>query len=357
MSDEYRQSPRLRVGLHHQRAANTERRITMDALFEKIAQIKQAILQGDVSALWEMSEHSLTKAFEALLLMIVCYLSGKYLSRLVSAPISSRIDQTLGRFVEKLVYRGCLACGVLLVLAYFGVQSASLAAVLAATGFAIGLAFQGTLSNFASGILLMVFRPFKVGDQVVAGGITARVHEIDLFNTIVDTPDNRRLIIPNNSISSNTIENVTFHEHRRIEIPVGISYSADMDRTREVLQAAIKAVPEGIYEDELKPSQVLLVGLGPSSVEWIVRAWAPTADFSIVRDRLIYQVKKQLDLAGISIPFPQLDIHLSTGQALLQRLQDQPVGSDHEQSLRPTIGESTRDRQRMTPRRSDGQAA
>jgi small conductance mechanosensitive channel len=183
----------------------------MDAILNNLSDIKNSVLAGDWNALWQMGEKSLINAVEALLLMLVCYFLAKYLSRAIANPISRRVDQTLGKFVEKLVYRGCLGCGLLVVLAYFGVQSTSFAAVIATMGFAIGLAFQGTLSNFAAGILMLVFRPFKVGDLVVAGGVTARVQEIDLFHTIVDTPDNRRLIIPNNSIS--------IKHHRECNVP------------------------------------------------------------------------------------------------------------------------------------------
>ncbi len=119
--------------------------------------------------------------------MFVCYLLGKMLSKLIARPINQRVDMTLGRFVEKLIYRGTIACGFLFVLSQFGVKSTSFAAVLAAMGFAIGLALQGTLGNFASGVLLLFFRPFKVGDMVVAGTVTGSVTEIDLFTTAIDT--------------------------------------------------------------------------------------------------------------------------------------------------------------------------
>lgn len=282
----------------------------MDAILKNLSDIKTAIVSGDWNALWQMGGQSLIKAIEALLLMLVCYFVAKYLSRAIAHPLSKRVDQTLGKFVEKLVYRGCLGCGLLIVLAYFGVQSASFAALIAAMGFAIGLAFQGTLSNFAAGILMLVFRPFKVGDLVVAGGVTARVQEIDLFHTIVDTPDNRRLIIPNNSISSNTIENVTFHPHRRIEVPLSISHDANLDATRTVLTRALEATPEVRHAEEHLQPQVLIVGITNISVEWVVRGWAPTADFAVVRDKLIYQIKTHLNQAEIAIAAPQMEVKL-----------------------------------------------
>jgi small conductance mechanosensitive channel len=161
----------------------------------------------------------------------------------------------------------------------------------------------------ASGILLMVFRPFKVGDMVVANGIAAKVHEIDLFTTSVDTPDNRRLIIPNSVIAGHTIENVTYHPLRRVDVPVGVAYSADMDETRATLFSAIDAISDSIVQNEEQKSQVVLLGLGASAVDWKVKVWAKTDEFSEVRDRLVYSVKSQLDARGIPIAFSQLDLH------------------------------------------------
>lgn len=324
----------------------------MDAILNNLSDVKNSVLSGDWNALWQMGEKSLINAIEALLLMLVCYFVAKYLSRAIANPISSRVDQTLGRFVEKLVYRGCLGCGLLVVLAYFGVQSTSFAAVIATMGFAIGLAFQGTLSNFAAGILMLVFRPFKVGDLVVAGGVTARVQEIDLFHTIVDTPDNRRLIIPNNSISSNTIENVTYHPHRRIEIPLSISHDANLDATRAVLQRALDSTPEVQHSDEKLQPQVLIVGITNISVEWVVRGWASTPDFPIVRDKLIYQVKIHLTQSEITIASPQMEVKLKenssqktmTGRSLLR---------EPDSAISPFDDSSAFSRNRLTPRRAE----
>jgi len=280
-----------------------------DFLSRGVQAIKK-LAAGNFDGLVELGDVSIVPAIKALFLLGIFYFAAKYLSRVVAAPIYRRLDQTLGRFVEKLVYRGMIGCGVLFVLRYFGFQSTSFAAVIAAMGFAIGLAFQGTLANFASGILLMVFRPFKVGDLVVAGGVTAKVYEIDLFTTVVDTPDNRRLIIPNSAIAGQTIENVTYHPLRRIEVPVGLSYSADMDASRAALWQAIEAISNDIVANEDRKSQVLLVGFGTSTVDWVVRVWAPTPDFHPTRDKLVYSIKRNLDRSKIPIAFPQLDVHV-----------------------------------------------
>ncbi|MGB7325309.1 MAG: mechanosensitive ion channel domain-containing protein, partial [Rubripirellula sp.] len=200
------------------------------------------------------------------------------------------------------------------VLSKLGAPLGGLAAMLAAAGFAVGLAFQGTLSNFASGVLMLVFRPFKVGDVVNAGGVMGKVNEIDLFTTTLDTPDNRRIIVPNSSISGGTIENISFHQHRRVEVLVGVDYNADLDQTRAALDVAVSHISEAVIQGEGRGAQVILSDLGASSVNWKVRAWVASKNYWPIHEALTAQVKRQLDGAGISIPFPQLDVHISRNE-------------------------------------------
>lgn len=218
-----------------------------------------------------------------------------------------RFDATLAKFMSKLARWGVLLLAGLTCLGYFGVETTSFAAVLGAAGFAVGLAFQGTLSNFAAGAMLLVFRPFKVGDVVNVGGTLGKVDEIELFTTTIDTFDNRRFIVPNGDVFGATIENITFHKVRRVDVEVGASYSADIDATRRALELAIEQAEGGIADPE---PAVVLTGLGASSVDWRVSVWAPTSDFLAVKQSLIRAVKQSLDSARISIPFPQMDIHL-----------------------------------------------
>lgn len=293
----------------------TETAETINQWSSRLAQAWDAlekIWNGRVEGLTELGMISLLPAIVVLAILLGFYLAAKYTTRFVAKIVRGRIDETLGRFIEKLIYRSMIGAGILFVLNYFGFKSTSFAAVLAALGFAIGLAFQGTLSNFASGVLLMVFRPFKVGDLVVAGGVNAKVYEIDLFTTVVDTPDNRRLIIPNSAIAGHTIENVTYHAERRVEVPVGVAYSADMDETRAALLRAIAAIADVTIETEERKPQVLLIGFGASAVDWVVRVWTPTREFNSTRDKLVYAIKKQLDGADIAIAFPQLDVHVES---------------------------------------------
>ena len=227
------------------------------------------------------------------------------------------------------------------VLSKMGAPLGGLAAMLAAAGFAVGLAFQGTLSNFASGVLMLVFRPFKVGDVVNAGGVMGRVNEIDLFTTTLDTPDNRRIIVPNSSIAGGTIENVSYHIHRRVEVVVGVDYSADLQTTRDALERATAQLAADTVQGEDRGSQVMLSNLGDSAVEWKVRMWVNSADFFPMTEALTGAVKQQLDAAKIGIPFPQLDVHLN-------RVDDAELSNTEEDAQR---------RPRIRPTRRDQDAA
>ncbi len=217
------------------------------------------------------------------------------------------VDPTLVKFFSKLAGWLVMIFAVLASLELFGIQSTSFIAVLGATGLAVGLAFQGTLSNFAAGMLLLLFRPFRVGDVVTAGGSTGRVHEIDLFVTKLDTRDNRRLIVPNSKIVGDTIENITHHPVRRVDVKVGTDYGANLKTVRTVLERAASGLA-GRAEDP--PPQVFLVELGASSIDWEVRVWCHPDDYFAVREALTEAVKVALDEAGIGIPYPQLDVHL-----------------------------------------------
>jgi len=289
-----------------------------------------AILQigeGDFSGLTQYATSYLGPAvmYAGLGLAVIFggYLIAHYLSKVISRPICRRVDQTLGKFVGKLIFY-CILIGVTAaVLSKLGAPLGGLAAMLAATGFAVGLAFQGTLSNFAAGVLMLVFRPFKVGDLITAGGVTGKVNEIDLFTTTLDTVDNRRIIVPNSSISAGTIENVSFHPHRRIEVVVGVDYNAALSQTRAALQVAAAALKDRTLEGEGRGATVVLTGLGDNAVEWKVRLWVRTDDYWSALESLTGEVKQQLDSAGISIPFPQLDVHFNQIDAA-QRLRTRP---------------------------------
>ena len=213
-------------------------------LARDVTDAAQGVLRGDLAGLRNLLAEYAVPAISALLILIVGYFVASFLARIISTPIRKRVDETLGRFTSKLVFYAIMVSTLLGVLGMFGINIASFAAVIAAAGFAIGLAFQGTLSNFAAGVLLLVFRPFKVGDFVNAAGVTGKVFEIDLFVTTFDTPDNRRIIVPNSSVTGGTIENVTHHMHRRVDVAVGVDYGASLDATRAALTLAVESLEE-----------------------------------------------------------------------------------------------------------------
>jgi small conductance mechanosensitive channel len=281
---------------------------------EQLQRIGDGLARGEVdtAAVGVLTTNYLAPALLVILLLIVAYLIGKFLARLSSAPVSRRVDETLGKFIGKVVFYAVMIGAVLGVLQYVGIGVASFAAIIAAAGFAVGLAFQGTLSNFSAGIMLLTFRPFKVGHVINAAGVVGKVDEIDLFTTTLDTPDNRRLIVPNSAIFGSTIENISFHGERRVDVNVGVEYRADIDRTREVLAAAAATVP-GLIEGDGRGFAVVLGDLSDSAVTWTVRVWVPAASFFAAREALTRAIKMHLDQAGIGIPFPQMDVHLDAG--------------------------------------------
>ncbi len=275
----------------------------------------------DWSNLLKHGELYAPKVIGALVMLFAAWIVSGWVSRLVYRSLKlAKIDETLSRFATKFTWWGMLVLGLVGCLETFDVKTTSYAAAIGAVGFSIGLAFQGALGNFAAGIMLLVFRPYKVGDVIIVGGQTGKVDEIDLFSTALDTFDNRRIIIPNGSIFGNTIENMSYHQTRRVDIPVGVSYSANIDQTYEALMHGVCAVPGVLSEP---PPEVVLLELGNSSVNWMVRAWVPRTEFLISKQRIIRAAKMSLDQAGIEIPFPQMDVNLRGPAAIsLSQLAD-----------------------------------
>lgn len=247
------------------------------------------------------------KVIGVLVALIVALIIAGWIERMIRAGLERRkFDATLTRFFAKLGRYLILIGAVLGCLGVFGIQTASFAAVLAAAGFAIGLAFQGTLGNFAAGVMLLVFRPFKVGDFVEVNGQSGTCEHIDLFTCEFRALDNRRLIIPNGAVFGSAITNFTGYDTRRVDISVGAEYSADIDATRAALEKAIDMI-EGRIADPAP--QIFLKGLGDSSVDWQVRVWCNTPDYWNVWQSAVRATKLALDQAGIGIPFPQQDVH------------------------------------------------
>jgi len=243
--------------------------------------------------------------------LIAIWLSFKiagWLEKRVTSVLKARkFDEALSIFMGNLVRWGVIVMAVLGCLGVFGVDTTSFAAVIGAAGLAVGLAFQGTLSNFSAGVMILVFRPFGIGDYIKVAGEEGSVAEIGLFVTAIDTLDNRRVIIPNSGVIGGNIENVTHHSVRRVDIDVGVDYGADLVKARAALDEAANSV-EGRHPEQ--GHQIFLKGLGESSVDFQVRVWCNTEVYWDVWDRTVEAVKKALDAHEVPIPFPQLDLHV-----------------------------------------------
>jgi small conductance mechanosensitive channel len=247
-------------------------------------------------------------AIAALVIFVVGQWVAKAIGRTVKRVMVRRgVDPTLMNFTASLVHYAALAVVVIAALNQLGVQTASLIAFLGAAGLAIGLALQGSLSNFAAGVLMIIFRPFSVGDFIEGGGTLGVVEDIQLFTTTIITPENATVIVPNAKLGGDNITNFTAKPHRRVEALVGISYHDSIDQARQVILAAL-AQDERILAD---PAPVVsVVNLADSSVNLQVWAWAKTPDFLAVRLTLPEIMKKCLDAEGITIPFPQQEVHM-----------------------------------------------
>ncbi|TDY00611.1 mechanosensitive ion channel family protein [Thiohalophilus thiocyanatoxydans] len=250
-------------------------------------------------------------------LAIVVLLAGLWIiSRVVKVMNKgmqrSKMEPTLAHFLQSLVSIGLKALLLISVASMVGIATTSFIAVLAAAGLAVGLALQGSLGNFAGGALILMFRPFKVGDYITAQGVSGTVTEMQIFNTILTTPDNVRIIVPNGALSNGTITNFSAETTRRLDFVFGIDYRDDIARAREVIMS-IMADEEKIFN--VPEPQVLLSNLGDSAVELTVRAWVYADDYWPLKFELTEKVKAAFDREGIRIPFPQRELHVyqSTG--------------------------------------------
>jgi len=225
-----------------------------------------------------------------------------------------RIEVTLRSFLASAVRYLILVLTVLAVLSQFGVQTASLITVFGAASLAIGLALQGTLTNVAAGVMLLFFRPFKVGDYVEAGGKAGTVKAIDLFMTEFATPDNVRILVPNGKIWGDSVVNYSHHKTRRVDFVIGIDYGDDIDKAIATIQSVIAAESRIHAEPE---SLVAVTELADSSVNIVIRVWCDAGEYWPLKFALTKAFKEALDAAGITIPFPQRVVHSVGAQAPL----------------------------------------
>ncbi len=233
--------------------------------------------------------------------------AGWVKNALVKSLAKTKVDQTLVPFISGMAYYLVIAFVVIAVMGLFGIPTASFVAVLGAAGLAVGLAIQGTLSNFAAGVMLLLLRPFRVGDLVETGGELGVIEEIGIFSTTMSSLDNIRIILPNSKVYGEKVRNYTGNETRRVDLVIGISYSDDIGRAIEIIQKTIADEPLALREPE---PTVAVSNLGDSSVDLVVRPWCKTADYWTVYFNLTRHIKENLEAAGCTIPFPQHDVHL-----------------------------------------------
>lgn len=243
---------------------------------------------------------------------IFIFVIGRWLARLISRVIEklmikSNVDKTLASFVKNISYAALLIFVIIAALHKLGIQTTSFIAIIGAAGLAVGLALQGSLANFAAGIMLIMFKPFKTGDFIEAAGIIGTVVEIQIFNTILDHFDNRRIVVPNSKITGDNITNFSAIEKRRVDLVFGISYSDNIKTAKEALEKVTSSDPRVLKN----PKPVIAVSeLGDSSVNLVCRPWVKPQDYWAVYFDTLEKGKVELEKNGITIPFPQMDVHI-----------------------------------------------
>lgn len=280
-------------------------------------------MDGMIARLGEIEWQGLLMLWGLRLLAAMAVLvAGIWLARLLAGSAQralgrAGIDPMLTGFLRNVAYAALVVVVLVSALGTLGVQTTSMLALLGAAGLAIGLALQGSLSNIAAGIMLITLRPFKVGDFVSIAGQDGAVDEVKVFQTVLRTPDNRTVTLPNSQITSAPIVNFSAHDRRRADLVVGIGYADDIGKARSVLLAIARDNERVLAEPA---PDVLASNLGESSVDLTLRAWIATPDYIATRSELIEAIHRELGRAGIAIPFPQRDVHLQLPGPVLSAL-------------------------------------
>lgn len=270
------------------------------------------LTEFDWAGLWDsVSMAGVDFGMQALAALVIFFV-GRVIARIVTRGLrnlmqSQEVDKILETFVCNLVYWALMIVVVIAAINQIGVQTTSLIAVMGAAGLAVGLALQGSLANFAAGVLIVMFRPYRVGDFVEAAGISGIVLQVQILTTILRTADNKQIIVPNGQIMNSIITNYSANETRRVDMTVGVSYGDDLDLVRSTLQELVNAEDRILKDPECL---IAVAELADSSVNFAVRPWVNTADYWGVKFDLTEAIKKRFDKEGISIPFPQQDVHI-----------------------------------------------
>ncbi|NNN44551.1 MULTISPECIES: small-conductance mechanosensitive channel MscS [Vibrio] len=245
----------------------------------------------------------------AILILFIGNIVVKMIAGSVSKLLKSKqMDKAVVDFIHALVRYTLFIVVLIAALGRLGVQTASVVAIIGAAGLAVGLALQGSLSNFAAGVLIVAFRPFKSGDYVEMAGTAGSVDSIQIFQTILKTPDNKMIVVPNSAVIGGAIVNYSRHDTRRVDLLIGVSYSSDLNKTKQVLREVVERDPRVLKEPKVT---VEVHQLADSSINFIVRPWVKSTDYWPVYWELLHKIKEALDENGIDIPFPQMDVHLN----------------------------------------------
>lgn len=275
------------------------------------ALLQAVALPGNVTLearfLTYVAEYGL-RVIAAIVILLLGLWLAKRLSRLLVVALEKKnTDATLTGFLSSMVYGALVVFVVIAAVGKLGVQTTSFVAVIGAAGLAVGLALQGSLSNFASGVLLILFKPFKAGDFIRAGGESGTVVEVGILTTELKTPDNVQIIMPNSELMGGAITNVSAHPTRRVDMTVGVGYSDDLNKARQIMADLLEADERVLKEPA---TTIAVANLGDSSVDFVVRPWVNSADYWNVKFDFTKAVKEAFDAQGISIPFPQRDVHV-----------------------------------------------
>ena len=259
----------------------------------------------------EISDLIIHYAVQAVLALIIFFIGSriaKFCEGLTEKAFDKKkVDKAVGSFVASIVYAIVFAATILMALSQLGIETTSFIAILGAAGLAVGLALQGSLSNFASGVLIILLRPFKSGDYVEAGGKAGTVKKIEIFSTEMRTPDNKVIVMPNSKIMGDAIVNYSRESTRRIDLVIGVGYDADLKEAKAVLKSVLDKETRLLKD----PAYTVAVSeLADSSVNFVVRPWVNSADYWPTYFDLMENIKIALDDANITIPFPQMDVHL-----------------------------------------------
>lgn len=248
------------------------------------------------------------KFIVALLILLVGKMVANSVAKLLGKGMTRRgVDGAVISFLSAIIKSVIFIAAVLMALSQVGVQTTSFIAILGAAGLAIGLSLQGSLANMASGVLIIMFRPFRAGEYVDAGGVSGTVQEVNIFQTVLKTPDNKVVFVPNAQVTGQPITNYSRESTRRVDLLIGVSYDADLHKTKEVLEGVLKAESRLLKEPAWN---VQVHALNNSSVDFIVRPWVNSADYWAVYWDLMREIKIALDKNDIGIPYPQMDVHL-----------------------------------------------